>query len=97
HTPKDRLERARRFWRNLGCRLIELPPDEHDRALALTSHLPHVAAAALATTSPSDSLSMAGGAYRVCTRVAGADADLWARSFRANRESVLSALDTFQA
>ena len=27
-------------------------PEEHDRALALTSHLPHVAAAAVAATLP---------------------------------------------
>mgnify|MGYP006181788889 CR=1 FL=1 len=28
-------------------RVVEMPPDEHDQALAYTSHLPHVLAAAL--------------------------------------------------
>ena len=62
-TPADRLARARTFWGCLGCRLVELDPGEHDRALALTSHLPHAVAAALAAAVPTDFLGLAAGAY----------------------------------
>lgn len=95
-TPADRLERARSFWNALGCRLVELDPAEHDRALGLTSHLPHAVAAALAAAVPTDFLELAAGAYRDGTRVAGADAALWTAIFRENREPVLRALETFQ-
>jgi prephenate dehydrogenase len=95
-TPADRLARARAFWAALDCRLIELTPEAHDTALALTSHLPHVVAAALAAAVPADALPMAGGAYRDGTRVAGADAGLWAAIFRENRVPVLEAIDAFQ-
>jgi prephenate dehydrogenase len=96
-TPPDRLERARSFWSSLGCRLFEVDPVGHDERLALTSHLPHAVAAALAASVPPDLLPFAAGAYRDGTRVAGADAALWAGIFRENRRPVLEALDEFEA
>lgn len=95
-TPPDRLQRARIFWSRLGCRLIELSPAEHDSALALTSHLPHAVAAALAGSIPNETLTMAAGAYRDGTRVAGSDASLWAGIFRENRAPILESLKTFR-
>jgi prephenate dehydrogenase len=95
-TPLDRLDRARRFWTSLGCRIVETSPDAHDAALALTSHLPHAVAAALAGTVPIAALTMAAGAYRDGTRVAKSDAALWAGIFRENRGPVLESLAAFQ-
>lgn len=95
-TPPDRLQRARDFWTSLGCRLIELSPTAHDSALALTSHLPHAVAAALAGSIPRETLTMAAGAYRDGTRVAGSDGPLWAGIFRENRTPVLESLKTFR-
>jgi len=97
HTPADRLERARAFWAGLGCRVIEIGPKPHDEALALTSHLPHAVAAALAAAVPREALPLAAGAYRDCTRVAGADAALWTAIFRANRLPMLQAVAEFEA
>jgi prephenate dehydrogenase len=96
-TPRDRLERARRFWALLGGRVIEMAPEDHDDALARTSHLPHVAAAALAAVVPAELLALAAGAYRDGTRVAGSDPDLWTGIFLENRGPVLGALADFQA
>ena len=95
-TPTDRLGRARVFWSGLGCVVHEMSPDDHDRALARTSHLPHVVAAALAGSIPSRLLPLAAGAYRDGTRVAGADPALWAGIFRENRAALLDALAGFQ-
>jgi prephenate dehydrogenase len=95
-TPADRLDRARAFWSGLGCRLFEVDPIGHDERLARTSHLPHVVAAALAATVPVDLLPLAAGAYRDGTRVAEADASLWAGIFLENRAPVLGALDEFE-
>jgi prephenate dehydrogenase len=94
-TPPDRLNRAREFWSAIGCRVVELDPAAHDEALALTSHLPHAVAAALAATVPGEALGLAAGAYRDGTRVAGSDAALWTGIFLANRGSLLQALDRF--
>src|SRR5438067_3144090 len=51
-TDPVALERTRAFWEGLGSRVRVMSPEEHDRALALTSHLPHLLAAALAGIVP---------------------------------------------
>jgi prephenate dehydrogenase len=96
-TPGDRLDRAAAFWSSLGCRVVMMDPKAHDEALALTSHVPHAVAAAMAATVPPEALGLAAGAYRDVTRVAAADAALWAAIFRANRDPVLAALAEFEA
>jgi len=95
-TSIDRLERARRFWGGLGCRVVEMSPIEHDEVLAYTSHLPHAMAAALASSVPAEWLALAAGAYRDGTRVAAADAGLWTDIFRANRGPLLKALGALE-
>ena len=95
-TPPDRLARVRELWEGLGSRVIEVDPVDHDVQLALTSHLPHAIAAALAGAVPPDSLALAGGSYRDGTRVAGSDPALWAGIFLDNRQPILDALAAFQ-
>ena len=73
-----------------------MSPVEHDEILAYTSHLPHAVAAALAGSVPAEWLPLAAGAYRDGTRVAAADADIWAAIFRENRGPILKALGTLQ-
>jgi prephenate dehydrogenase len=94
-TPEASRQRARAFWKSLGSRAIEMSPAEHDEILAYTSHLPHAVAAALASSIPVDWLPLAAGAYRDCTRVAGADPRLWTAIFRENRGPLLKALGAF--
>ena len=95
-TDPNSLDRAREFWSSLGCRLFEMTPEAHDRALALTSHLPHVVASALAGSVPGGLLELAAGSYRDGTRVAASDPALWAEIFLANRGPILDALDIFE-
>jgi prephenate dehydrogenase len=94
-TARDRIDRACAFWSGLGCRVVEMEPKAHDEALAFTSHLPHAVAAALAATVPAEYIHLGAGAYRDGTRVANADAALWAPIFRENRAAVQNALALF--
>ena len=96
-TPPDRLDRARAFWSSLGATVLEIDPTLHDAQLALTSHLPHAVASALAGVVPPELLPLAAGAHRDGTRVAGADGPLWAGIFLDNRAATLDALDAFEA
>ena len=54
HTPPGLVERTKEFWEQLGAEVALLAPDEHDRAVAATSHLPHLIAAALASSTPEE-------------------------------------------
>lgn len=95
-TPNDRVERAQGFWSTLGASILVMSPGDHDAVLALTSHLPHAVASALAAAVPADALRLAAGAYRDATRVAAADAALWTAIFRDNRGPLLDAIGKFQ-
>ncbi len=96
-TPSDRLRRASAFWRGLDARVLTMRPDRHDAALALTSHLPHAVASALAGAVPAEMLPLAGGAYRDVTRVASSDPALWSEIFLANRGPMVASLAAFRA
>jgi cyclohexadieny/prephenate dehydrogenase len=92
HTDPAAVERTAAFWRALGARVRLMPPEEHDRALALTSHLPHLVAAALAGTLPDSLHELAATGFRDTTRVAAGDPALWTAIFAQNRGAVLQAL-----
>jgi prephenate dehydrogenase len=78
----------------LGARPIELDPQEHDRAVALTSHLPHLVANALAEAVLEDgALEAAGGSLRDILKVAGAPFETWGDTLSTNHQAIGHALD----
>jgi prephenate dehydrogenase len=84
-----------------GARLLVCTAEEHDAAVARTSHVPHVVAQALARLPAADGLALAaalsGGAYRDMTRTARSDVGLWLGILAANRQSVTAGLGTLIA
>jgi prephenate dehydrogenase len=92
HTDPAAVERTAAFWRALGCRVRLMPPEEHDQALALTSHLPHLVASALAGVLPGELHELTATGFRDTTRVAGGDPALWSAIFCQNHGAVLQAL-----
>jgi prephenate dehydrogenase len=97
HTDPAAVERAAAFWQALGSRVRLMPPEEHDRAVALTSHLPHLLASALAGILPAELHELTATGFRDTTRVAGGDPALWAAIFCHNRGAVLQALGRLTA
>ena len=91
-TPVSAVEDARAFWQALGARVRLMSPEDHDRALALTSHLPHLVAAALAGILPENLRELTATGFRDTTRVAGGDPEVWAPIFQHNRAAVLTTL-----
>jgi len=83
------------FWEALGSVVIKMSPEEHDRALSLTSHLPHMAAAALAATVPEQLYRISGTGLRDTTRLAAGDPALWLEIVEHNRANILSALEQY--
>lgn len=97
NTSEETTERAEQFWQALGAHTTCMSPAEHDAALAKTSHVPHLIAAALAAATPEDALRLAGTGWRDTTRVASGDPSLWRDIFLHNSESVLAGLDSAEA
>lgn len=90
-TTRMARDRARSFWKSLGATVRELTPAAHDRALAETSHLPHLAAATLAATLSFENRPFAASGFRDTTRIASGDPDLWTAILLSNADDVLHA------
>jgi prephenate dehydrogenase len=84
------------FWQSLGANVISMSPDAHDRALATTSHLPHLVASAAAQITPAADLQLTAGGWRDLTRIASGDPDLWSQILLDNRASILNSLAGFE-
>lgn len=102
HVDPGALQRLFGFLTEIGARPAAVDPYEHDRLMALLSHLPHVIANALMTQAGEhrgtrDALVSAGPSFRDMTRVAGANAHVWTDIFAENREALLSTLREFRA
>jgi prephenate dehydrogenase len=84
------------FWKGLGSRVIEVAPAEHDRIVALISHLPHLVAAALVETVAGEdplAFDFCGPGFRDTTRVAGGPPEMWAEILRTNSTAVRAAAE----
>lgn len=81
----------------LDCRAFVVPArsDEHDKAAATISHLPHLLAEALATTAGHVPLAfaLAAGSFRDGTRVAATAPELVRAMCEANADELLPVLD----
>jgi prephenate dehydrogenase len=95
-TLPSALEQTVGFWQALGSRVHIMDPEEHDQALAMTSHLPHLLAAALAGILTPDLQPFTAGGFRDTTRVAAGDPALWTAIFAENRLAVLNALERLE-
>jgi prephenate dehydrogenase len=76
--------------RDCGAVLERVDAEEHDAAVALTSHLPQVLSTALAAHlhGRDDLLRFAGSGLRTFLRLAGSDAGVWAPVLAANRDQL---------
>ena len=85
--------------RQLGAEVLALPARRHDQLVAVTSHLPHLAAAtllSLASTRADDHaavMRLAAGGFRDMTRVASGHPAIWLDICRENQEAIVEAID----
>jgi prephenate dehydrogenase len=86
-TAPDCVEAVRELAGACGAQPVVLSPADHDRWVALVSHVPHLVAAAVAAgleSAPDGALALAGPGLRDVTRIAAGDAGLWTQILAAN-------------
>jgi prephenate dehydrogenase len=72
-----------------GAQPARMAATDHDRWVALVSHVPHLVSAAMAARlelARDDALALAGQGLRDVTRIAGSDTGLWTQILAANAE-----------
>jgi prephenate dehydrogenase len=103
HSEGLLYERLHRFVIALGARPVAVDPATHDRLVAVFSHLPHVLANVLASQAArrladqGEALRQVGPSFRDMTRVAGANTDIWADIYGANRDAIVEEIRAFRA
>ncbi len=85
-----------------GARVEIMGAEEHDRAVALVSHLPHVISAALLAQTESSAKScgsifrLAAGSFRDATRVSDSPPEIWRDICLSNADEIVRAIEDFQ-
>lgn len=101
-TPVDALPALHEFITAFGARVIVIPREQHDRAVAVVSHVPHFVAASLVTLAAQAAddqqsiMRLAAGGFKDTTRVAAGSPDLWCGIAFDNREEVKAGLEEMQ-
>lgn len=101
-TDADAIELIQQMWDAAGATVSVMDPQQHDRVLALTSHLPHVLAYAMVDLfANSEDLTrayaMAAGGFYDFSRTASSDAEMWRDICLMNQSEILQHIDQFQA
>jgi len=95
NTQAKDYDLLEQFWIQLGSMVIRMSADEHDRLVAMTSHLPHAMAVALAASLSEECFRLAGTGLLDMTRIASGGTEVWKPIFGLNRDNILAALGQF--
>jgi prephenate dehydrogenase len=93
HSLPQAVASVRSVIAAVGAHPVEMTANDHDRAVALTSHVPQLLASALATLAAQTGAEPAAGpAFASATRVAGGSEAMWGDIFRTNADAIAAAL-----
>ncbi len=98
NTDLDSLGRMTEFVEAIGARAEIMPPEQHDAAAAVISHLPHAMSAALLHAAEQSQretgkvFRLAAGSFRDLTRVSGSLPELWRDICLTNADALATAI-----
>jgi len=99
-SPQAAVKKVEEFWKAVGARVHRLAPELHDELVSRSSHLPHVAAVALANLvldprHPKSQPMLCATGFRDTTRIASGSPEMWRDIAMANRKNLSKALDDY--
>lgn len=101
-THYDSVAALTQFWEVLGSKVEIMDAAQHDRVLAITSHLPHLIAYNIVSTAydmenidDGQVVKYSAGGFRDFTRIAASDPTMWRDVFLNNKTAVLETLGRF--
>ena len=96
------IKKVSLFWETMGSKVKIMSPDEHDKILSITSHLPHVIAYNIVKTvmghdtkMQNDIIQYSAGGLRDFTRIAASEPTMWRDIFIDNSDLIIQAIDKF--
>jgi len=97
-NKRENIELIEKMARSIGCKnVVSLTPEEHDKIISYTSHLPHVIAVALMNSNMIEDVGLfIAGSFKDATRVANINSILWSELFTLNSESLVAEIEKFE-
>lgn len=99
-VPAEAVQGLAKLIKEMGAKVVLRSPGDHDREVAMVSHLPHILAVAMAqsvrdleSAQNLDPMLLAGRSFREMTRIADSSPEMWRDIFLNNRENILAGLD----
>jgi prephenate dehydrogenase len=92
-TNRKAVAAIKEFWSQMGCRVKQMRPGEHDRVFGKVSHLPHITAAALINANSVSELQYCGQGFIDTSRVASGPANIWVDILLANSANCAKGID----
>ena len=100
---KKSLNKIQKLWINLGSKTFIMKPENHDKILALTSHMPHLISYSIVSSvlninakEKSKVIKFSAGGFRDFTRIASSDAIMWKDIFLNNKKNLLKTVKEFE-
>lgn len=99
-TSSAAVDKVMSLVEGIGAVPLKLSPREHDRIVAVISHLPHMVAAALVNTLQGCRdhrriIPLAAGGFKDTTRIASGVPEMWQEILLSNRKELIQTLDKF--
>jgi len=102
-TSSQSLEKLKKMWEAVGCHTIEMSPEDHDRSVAMYSHLPHIVSSVLVNAIESldekwaNPNNLASSGFKDTTRIAASHPQIWSDICIENRENLLEAVTQMES
>lgn len=100
NTTQNTIEKIKTLVTEMKAYPIIVTPQEHDKIVAMISHIPHLTAAmlviSLSLCDGTKYLPFAGGGFRDSTRIASGNPEMWKDIFLYNKTEVLRSIEGLQ-
>lgn len=102
-TPIEHFPRLHELIISLGARVVALPREDHDAAVAVVSHVPHIVASSLMQLASQHAddhqalMRLAAGGFKDSTRIAAGSPELWCGIAFDNKEALTQGLNEIKA
>jgi len=99
-TSPEQYSELHGYLREIGANVVSVDAHDHDRLVAIASHVPHLLAGSLmneateAAEQDAVLLQLAAGGFRDMTRIAAGDPSIWPDVLVDNKDAVLQSLES---
>ena len=100
-TRPDLLKWAESIFNLMGMKIRYMNPEEHDKKMAIVSHLSHISSFMLGKTvmesekNDQNILDFAGSGFESTVRLAKSSPEMWSSIFKDNRKNILEILNAY--